>query len=124
MGGTFFLKGIGQVDVNETLKSFAGREDGSTGKSIYSGASDFFFQVVFAATCMSNISGAVAERMKLWAILLFSLVMVGFMYSMEGSWTKGAEGVFGSNLDDQFSFTKAAAAGGLQGYWWSLLSSV
>src|SRR5687768_3741099 len=103
-GGNFFLNGIGEVDVGETLKSFAGG-------SIYSGASDFFFQVVFAATCMSIVSGAVAERMKLWAFLLFSLVMVGFIYPMEGSWTWGAEGVFGLNLDDQFGFKDFAGSG-------------
>jgi len=110
-GGNFFLSGIGEVDVSETLKSFAEREDGFTGGSIYSGASDFFFQVVFAATCMSIVSGAVAERMKLWAFLLFSLVMVGFIYPMEGSWTWGAEGVFGLNLDDQFGFKDFAGSG-------------
>jgi len=110
-GGSFFLSGIGAVDVPETLKSFAEREDGFTGGSIYSGASDFFFQVVFAATCMSIVSGAVAERMKLWAFLLFSLVMVGFIYPMEGSWTWGAEGVFGLNLDDQFGFKDFAGSG-------------
>lgn len=109
--GNFFLSGIGEVNVDETLKSFAEREDGFTGGSIYSGASDFFFQVVFAATCMSIVSGAVAERMKLWAFLLFSLVMVGFIYPMEGSWTWGAEGVFGLNIDDQFGFKDFAGSG-------------
>ena len=44
----------------------------------YSGASDFFFQVVFVATAMSIVSGAVAERMKLWAFLVFAVVMTGF----------------------------------------------
>jgi ammonium transporter, Amt family len=110
-GGSFFLTGISEVDVAETLKGFAEREDGFTGGSIYSGASDFFFQVVFAATCMSIVSGAVAERMKLWAFLLFSLVMIGVIYPMEGSWTWGAEGVFGLNLDDQFGFKDFAGSG-------------
>jgi ammonium transporter, Amt family len=110
-GGSFFLTGISEVDVADTLKGFAEREDGFTGGSIYSGASDFFFQVVFAATCMSIVSGAVAERMKLWAFLLFSLVMIGVIYPMEGSWTWGAEGVFGLNLDDQFGFKDFAGSG-------------
>lgn len=110
-GGEFFLSGIGEVNVDETLKKFGEREDGFTGGSIYSGASDFFFQVVFAATCMSIVSGAVAERMKLWAFLLFSLVMVGVIYPMEGSWTWGAEGVFGLNIDDQFGFKDFAGSG-------------
>lgn len=110
-GGEFFLSGIGAVDVDETLKSFAEREDGFTGGSIYSGASDFFFQVVFVATAMSIVSGAVAERMKLWSFLLFSLFMTGLIYPMEGSWTWGAEGTFGLNLDDQFGFKDFAGSG-------------
>lgn len=61
----------------------------------YSNASDFFFQVVFVATAMSIVSGAVAERMKLWAFLLFAVVMTGFIYPMEGSWTWGGKEVFG-----------------------------
>ncbi|GGB37119.1 ammonium transporter [Oceanisphaera marina] len=50
---------------------------------------DFFFQVVFVATAMSIVSGAVAERMKLWVFLAFSLVMTGFIYPIEGYWTWG-----------------------------------
>lgn len=110
-GGSIFLSGIADVDAAETLKSFAEREDGFTGGAIYSGASDFFFQVVFVATAMSIVSGAVAERMKLWAFLLFAIVMTGFIYPMEGSWTWGAEGMFGLNLDDQFGFKDFAGSG-------------
>lgn len=51
--------------------------------------SDFFFQVVFVATGMSIVSGAVAERMKLWAFLAFTVVLTGFIYPMEGYWTWG-----------------------------------
>ncbi|WP_369600818.1 ammonium transporter [Hahella sp. SMD15-11] len=94
-GGEFFLTGIQTVDATETLKSFAERENGIEGSAIYSGASDFFFQVVFVATAMSIVSGAVAERMKLWAFLAFAVVMTGFIYPMEGSWTWGGKSVFG-----------------------------
>ncbi|KAA1159220.1 MULTISPECIES: ammonium transporter [Pseudoalteromonas] len=51
--------------------------------------SDFFFQVVFVATAMSIVSGAVAERMKLWAFLGFAVVLTGFIYPIEGYWTWG-----------------------------------
>ncbi len=51
--------------------------------------SDFFFQVVFVATAMSVVSGAVAERMKLWAFLAFSVVLTGVIYPVEGYWTWG-----------------------------------
>ena len=51
--------------------------------------SDFFFQVVFVATAMSIVSGAVAERMKLWAFLTFTVVLTAFIYPVEGYWTWG-----------------------------------
>jgi len=50
---------------------------------------DFFFQVVFVATAMSIVSGAVAERMKLWAFLAFSVVLTGFIYPIQGHWSWG-----------------------------------
>ncbi len=56
----------------------------------YSSRSDFFFQVVFVATAMSIVSGAVAERMKLWAFLAFAVVMTGFIYPVQGFWKWGA----------------------------------
>jgi len=55
----------------------------------YSARSDFFFQVVFVATAMSIVSGAVAERMKLWAFVIFSVLLTGFIYPVEGFWTWG-----------------------------------
>ena len=61
----------------------------SGGDTYYSGLSDFFFQVVFVATAMSIVSGAVAERMKLWAFLLFAVVMCGFIYPVQGFWKWG-----------------------------------
>jgi len=61
----------------------------SKGETYYSDMSDFFFQVVFVATAMSIVSGAVAERMKLWAFLLFAVVMTGFIYPMQGYWKWG-----------------------------------
>ncbi|WP_031433620.1 ammonium transporter [Methylomarinum vadi] len=61
----------------------------SNGETYYSSMSDFFFQVVFVATAMSIVSGAVAERMKLWAFLVFAVVMTGFIYPIEGFWKWG-----------------------------------
>lgn len=55
----------------------------------YSARADFFFQVVFAATCMSVVSGAVAERMKLWAFIAFAVVMTGVIYPVQGFWKWG-----------------------------------
>jgi ammonium transporter, Amt family len=55
----------------------------------YSNLSDFFFQVVFVATAMSIVSGAVAERMKLWAFFAFAVVLTGFIYPIQGYWSWG-----------------------------------
>ncbi|MCY0965709.1 ammonium transporter [Parathalassolituus penaei] len=110
-GGGIFLSGITEIDTASVLSDFAARDGGFQGGSIYSGASDFFFQVVFVATAMSIVSGAVAERMTLWAFLAFAVVMTGVIYPVEGSWTWGAEGLFGINLDDSFGFKDFAGSG-------------
>ncbi len=110
-GGNIFLSGIADVDTAAVLGDFAGREDGFEGGSIYSGASDFFFQVVFVATAMSIVSGAVAERMKLWAFLIFAVVMTGFIYPMEGAWTWGGASVFGMYSLGDLGFSDFAGSG-------------
>ena len=61
----------------------------SGGDVYYSALSDFFFQVVFVATAMSIVSGAVAERMKLSSFLLFAIVMTGLIYPVQGYWKWG-----------------------------------
>ncbi len=61
----------------------------SGGDTYYSGLSDFFFQVVFVATAMSIVSGAVAERMKLWSFFLFAVILTGFIYPVQGFWKWG-----------------------------------
>ena len=62
---------------------------GSGGDVYYSGMSDHFFQVVFVATACSIISGAVAERMKLWPFLLFCVFMTSIIYPVQGYWKWG-----------------------------------
>jgi Amt family ammonium transporter len=90
--GGFFLSGTaGAVDPAAVLAASA--EAGFADMGEYSPASDFFFQVVFVATAMSIVSGAVAERMKLWAFLAFAVVMTGFIYPIEGSWTWNGDAV-------------------------------
>ncbi|MDX1265885.1 MAG: ammonium transporter [Oceanisphaera sp.] len=66
---------------------------------------DFFFQVVFVATAMSIVSGAVAERMKLWVFLAFSVVMTGVIYPVEGYWT------WGGGFLSEWGFTDFAGSG-------------
>lgn len=115
-GGTFLtdiaLDGADSATLlTETvLKESA--EAGFAGGSVYSNASDFFFQVVFVATAMSIVSGAVAERMKLWSFVLFALFMTAFIYPMEGSWTWGGQEVFGLySLSEDFGFSDFAGSG-------------
>ncbi len=98
--GAIFLSGI----VGDGV---AGAEEAAT----YAPSADFFFQVVFVATAMSIVSGAVAERMKLWAFLVFAVVMTGVIYPLEGSWTWGGADVFGLyNLGD-LGFSDFAGSG-------------
>ena len=88
--------------------------DGATGMeepSTYAPSADFYFQVVFVATAMSIVSGAVAERMKLWAFLAFAVVMTGFIYPMEGSWTWGGQSVFGLYTLGDLGFSDFAGSG-------------
>ncbi|MCB1759236.1 MAG: ammonium transporter [Gammaproteobacteria bacterium] len=86
-------------------------EAGFDGDSVYSNASDFFFQVVFVATAMSIVSGAVAERMKLWSFGLFAIVMTAFIYPMEGAWTWGGKSVFGIYSLGDMGFSDFAGSG-------------
>ncbi len=111
-GGGIFLAGIdgGETLVKDALAASA--KNGFDGDSVYAGASDFFFQVVFVATAMSIVSGAVAERMKLWAFLAFAVVMTAVIYPMEGNWTWGGGSVFGMfSLGDDFGFSDFAGSG-------------
>jgi Amt family ammonium transporter len=115
-GGGIFLDGIA-LDGADTAEAITAtvlaesQEAGFDGGSVYSDASDFFFQVVFVATAMSIVSGAVAERMKLWAFLAFTVVMTGVIYPMEGSWTWGGNSVFGLYTLGDLGFSDFAGSG-------------
>jgi len=116
-GGGLFLKdialdGAASADALTAAVLAESAEAGFDGGSVYANASDFFFQVVFVATAMSIVSGAVAERMKLWSFMLFAVVMTGFIYPMEGNWTWGGGSVFGLfSLGDDFGFLDFAGSG-------------
>lgn len=102
----------GGADFSMFLSGIAG--DGVAGAeepATYAPSADFFFQVVFVATAMSIVSGAVAERMKLWAFLAFAVVMTGFIYPLEGRWTWGGEPVFGLYTLGDLGFSDFAGSG-------------
>ncbi|OUR63441.1 ammonium transporter [Colwellia sp. 39_35_sub15_T18] len=115
-GGGVFLNGIGldgAADADALVGAVLAEsaEAGFDGGAVYSNASDFFFQVVFVATAMSIVSGAVAERMKLWAFLAFTVVLTGFIYPMEGAWTWNGESVFGLYTLGDLGFSDFAGSG-------------
>ncbi len=88
--------------------------DGATGMeepATYAPSADFYFQVVFVATAMSIISGSVAERIKLWSFLVFAVVLTGFIYPLEGSWTWGGMPVFGMYTLGDLGFSDFAGSG-------------
>jgi len=115
-GGGVFLNGIGldgAADADALVGAVLAEsaEAGFDGGAVYSNASDFFFQVVFVATAMSIVSGAVAERMKLWAFLAFTVVLTGFIYPMQGAWTWNGESVFGLYTLGDLGFSDFAGSG-------------
>ena len=77
----------------------------------YSNAADFYFQVVFVATSMSIVSGAVAERMKLFSFFAFAVIFTTVIYPLEGSWTWGGKSVFGLYSLSDFGFYDFAGSG-------------
>ena len=66
----------------------------------YSAGSDWFFQMVFCATAASIVSGAVAERVKLSSFLIFVVILTGFIYPIQGSWSWGAGFLSGAGFLD------------------------
>ena len=94
--GISFLLG----DDNTTAAVVAGGDDAP----YYSSMADFIFQAVFAAATMSIVSGAVAERMRLWPFLTFAVVMVAVIYPVEGYWK------WGGGFLDQLGFQDFAGS--------------
>ena len=85
---------------NDAAEVLATDIEGWYDGSYYSGMSDFFFQMVFVATAMSIVSGAVAERMKLWSFMAFAVVMTGFIYPLQGYWKWGGGFLDGMGFQD------------------------
>ena len=83
------------------VMSFAS-EDVATGYSSYS---DWFFQMVFCATTASIVSGTVAERIKFWPFIIFTVFLTGLIYPIVGSWEWG-----GGFLDSKFGFSDFAGS--------------
>ena len=104
-GGAFmnFLPQIGSswslslaTEASPILYGSDGSIEGGDFVGYYSHQADFFFQVVFVATAMSIVSGAVAGRMKLLPFFMFAIILTGFIYPIQGYWNWGG-GFLSSN---------------------------
>ncbi|WP_299838053.1 ammonium transporter [uncultured Jannaschia sp.] len=75
-------------------------------------ASDFFFQLMFCATTASIVSGTLAERIRLWPFLFFTVILTGFIYPIEASWQWGGGWLSEAGFSDFAGSTLVHAAGG------------
>ena len=82
------------------LPNFSEPSPDTVSSSGYSNVAGIFFQLVFVATAMSIVSGAVAERMKLWSFLLFCFFMTAFIYPIQGYWKWGLGFLESANFYD------------------------
>lgn len=78
----------------------------------YATGSDFFFQLMFCATTASIVSGTLAERIKLWPFLIFTVILTGFIYPIEASWQWGGGWLSEAGFSDFAGSTLVHAAGG------------
>ncbi len=74
--------------------------------------SDWFFQMVFVATTASIVSGALAERVKMWSFFLFTLLLTAFIYPIIGSWTWGGGWLSAMGFQDFAGSTIVHSTGG------------
>ena len=100
--------------LNEDLSALGGVVDNG-----YAVMSDWFFQMVFVATAASIVSGAIAERIKLWAFFAFTLILTAFIYPIVGSWTWGGGWLDQRGFDDFAGSTIVHGTGG-----WAALAGV
>ena len=85
----------------------------------YSRMSDWFFQMVFVATAASIVSGALAERVKMWSFFVFTLVLTAIIYPVVGAWTWGGGWLDVLGFSDFAGSTIVHSTGG-----WAALAGV
>ena len=89
------------------------------GENAYSTMSDWFFQMVFVAAAASIVSGALAERVKLWSFFLFTLILTAIVYPIVGAWTWGGGWLDGLGFQDFAGSTIVHSTGG-----WAALAGI
>src|SRR5690554_2334492 len=86
----------------------------------YAAASDWFFEVVFVSTAASIVSGTVAERVKLWPFMIFTLLLTAFIYPIQGSWQWGGGWLSEMGFSDFAGSTIVHSTGG----WAALMGAI
>ena len=87
-------------------------EEAVRDESIYSTMSDWFFQMVFVATAASIVSGALAERVRMWSFFLFTLLLTAIIYPIVGAWTWGEGWLYQLGFQDFAGSTIVHSTGG------------
>ena len=94
------------------IGSFTMWSDGSEVGTGYSDSSDWFFQTMFVCATVSIVSGAVAERIKIWPFFLFAVIMAGFIYPISMGWQWGGGWLSVAGFSDFAGSTLVHACGG------------
>jgi Amt family ammonium transporter len=95
------------------IGSFSSWTDGTDfAKDSYAAGSDWYFQMVFAATTASIVSGTLAERIKIWPFFLFTAILTGILYPIEMGWQWGGGWLAVKGFSDFAGSTLVHAAGG------------
>ena len=111
----FFLVGYNLAyDIPEggfigSLSIWSDKSDIETG---YSGYSDWFYQTMFVCATVSIVSGAVAERIKIWPFFFFAAIMAGFIYPISMGWQWGGGWLSVAGFSDFAGSTLVHACGG------------
>ena len=107
LGGAFYNPSADELALLDGAENVAAIAD--TG---YSVAPDWFFQMVFCATAISIVSGACAERIKVWPFMIFAAIMTGIIYPIYGSWTWGGGWLAEMGFSDFAGSTIVHSVGG------------
>jgi len=110
----FFLFGynLAYVDQSGFIGSFSMWNEGSEIGTGYSDSSDWFFQTMFVCATVSIVSGAVAERIKIWPFFVFAVAMAGFIYPVSMGWQWGGGWLSTAGFSDFAGSTLVHACGG------------
>ncbi len=105
----------------DEIALLGGQEDAASAviANGYSTMSDWFFQMVFVATAASIVSGALAERVKMWSFFLFTLLLTAIIYPIVGAWTWGGGWLDSLGFQDFAGSTIVHGVGG-----WAALAGI